>query len=169
MGFWNSVFKGVNVEKRTQTVEAPAPMAVNLEQPEITPQAVNQPASVFDVPAFTPDQGTAYQSASSILFGNQNQTPAYSQFANAFGSTTPQQQNHNILVMTPYSNKEVGVIVDHLKIGEPCIVCLEGLPLADSQRRIDFLSGVACALNGNIKLLDSYKYILTPNGVGVKK
>jgi FtsZ-interacting cell division protein YlmF len=48
------------------------------------------------------------------------------------------------------------------------IVNFEGIQSQDSQRRIDFLSGVVAGIGGQIKQLDTHKFILTPNGIGVK-
>ena len=76
--------------------------------------------------------------------------------------------NRNILVITPNTNQDVTNIVENLQNGEACVVNLEGIPLADAQRRLDFLSGVICSINGQIRPLDTYKYILTPQGLGVR-
>jgi FtsZ-interacting cell division protein YlmF len=114
------------------------------------------------------------QRAASILLGEQTTVPysvpntygAQTSFNGAFGGNA--LGNRNILVITPRSNQEVNVIVEHLRTGEACIVCLDGIPIAEAQRRIDFLSGVVCALNGIIRSLDANKYVLTPSGVGVR-
>jgi len=75
--------------------------------------------------------------------------------------------NRNILVITPSTNQDVTRIVENLQNNEACVIDLEKVPLIDAQRRLDFLSGVICALNGSIKPLDAHKYILTPQGLGV--
>ena len=104
--------------------------------------------------------------AASILFNEMPRQSAPTGFNSAFGGNT--LGNRNILVITPHSNQEVLGAVEHLKTGEAVIVTLDGIAVADAQRRIDFLSGVVCALNGIIKPLDTNKYILTPCGVGIK-
>jgi len=166
MGIFSWAMKGVNVEHRRKTVTE-EPTAVVLEQPE-------------DIQACEETQEVDLQQrAHSILFGDQplaapstgfaSQIPTYPSpqaFNSIFEGNT--LGNRHILIITPRTNAEVTTIVQHLKNGEACIVTLEDLPIPDAQRRIDFLSGVVCALNGIIKPLDADKYILTPSGVGVR-
>jgi FtsZ-interacting cell division protein YlmF len=87
-------------------------------------------------------------------------------FANAFAGGT--LGNRHILVTSPKTQPEIFAVVEHLKTNEAVIINFEGLPQAESQRFIDFLSGVSCALGGSISALDNFKYILTPSGVGVR-
>ncbi|MCL2755897.1 MAG: cell division protein SepF [Firmicutes bacterium] len=75
--------------------------------------------------------------------------------------------NRNILVITPATNQDIARIVENLQNNEACVIDLEKVAVVDAQRRLDFLSGVICALNGHIKPLDAHKYILTPQGLGV--
>jgi len=163
MGIFNWAMKGVNVEHRQKNIVEQEPTTVVLEQPEEI--QVSEETQEVDL----------QQRAHSILFGDQPLAaptpyqPAYvSQpaFNSIFEGNT--LGNRHILIITPRTNAEVTNIVQHLKNGEACIVTLEDLPIPDAQRRIDFLSGVVCALNGIIKPLDNNKYILTPSGVGVR-
>ena len=80
----------------------------------------------------------------------------------------PTLSSRNILVVVPNSTQDITHIVHNLQRGEACVINLERIPHADAQRRLDFLSGVICALGGSIKGLDEYKYILTPQGLGVR-
>ena len=156
MGIFNWAMKGFNVKR-----EPVDRTAVTLEQPEtVAQQPVHQP-----------------QYESRILFDDQiaptpqmyAQAPSYqpgTNFAGAFAGHAV--GNRSILVVTPRTSAETMGIVEHLKTGEACIVCLEGLAIGDSQRRIDFLSGAVYTLGGTVKALDANKYILTPSGVGVR-
>ena len=153
---FNWALKGVTVEKRAPKTKKTTPepvqevVAVNLPEPEPAPQpAINAEAVLFNFtqPAQTPSYGGAnYQSA----------------FA---GNTLG---NRHILVACPKSKDEMQSIVDHLKTNEAVIVNFAGVSPADTQRSIDFLSGVACGLGGTIYPIDNLKYIITPSGIGVR-
>lgn len=168
MGIFSWAFKSVpNERKRKQPkIEDVAPEPIAVEEPQIA-----QPL-------------TERQIASTVLFGEQpvqqeynsaiNHSPyvqtSYEQpvgFSAAFNGNT--YGNRNILIVVPKTVADTTNIVTHLRTGEACIVNLMGLPTEDAQRRLDFLSGVVCAINGTIKAIDENKYILTPNGVGVKQ
>ena len=179
MGLFNWISKGVKVEKRkpkTRSQDA----VVELQQ--LSPDFNEQPPTAY----------TAHEmgnTAASILFENtERQTNQMYQFdpnapfalgqqqyasnaggfaASALGGAT--YGNRNILVVTPSSNAEVTEVVNNLRNGDACVVCLEGLDVTDAQRRLDFLSGVICAMNGSIKRLNANTYILTPTGIGVRK
>jgi len=74
-----------------------------------------------------------------------------------------------ILVVVPHTNQDVNNIVANLQNNEACVIDFEQIPLADAQRRLDFLSGVICAIDGAIRPLDKHKYILTPRGMSVRQ
>ena len=154
MGIFNFAMKGVTLEKRNRGADkAQTPDKVEVSLP-------------------TP---TAHEQAAAVLFNfNQPSSPAQSggfgaaaqQFAPAFGGGT--LGNRHILVVNPKNDNEVIGIVEHLKTNEAVIVNFEGISAAETQRRIDFLSGVACGLGGAICKLDDLKYIITPSGIGVR-
>ena len=107
---------------------------------------------------------TPTEQASAVLFNFQGPQGQYNtgynpapQFNGALQGAT--LGNRHILVMTPRTDNEVFTIVDHLKTNEAVIVNFEGIPAVETQRRIDFLSGVACGLGGAIRPLDKNKFI----------
>jgi len=165
MGLFKWIFKGVRVENRTPKTKAPEAVVT-------LPDAVTVAALTAEpVPVL---QSESARAAASILF-ERTENPLYS-----YGGGQSQQQNfssalngatygnRNILVITPKTNVEVTQVVSNLQNGDACIVCLEGLDPADAQRRLDFLSGVICSMNGSIKRLNPNTYILTPSGIGVR-
>ena len=161
MGLWNFISKGVSVEKKEpRRKRAPEEVAVQLEAQEEVAITAEEETSEAEP---TLDLGNA-DYAASILF----EQPQMQGFGNSLFSGAA-ISNRNILVVTPQSGKDEVGIVEHLRTGEAVIVCFDGIPFADAQRRLDFLRGVACALRGSIKHLDHNKFILTPSGVGVKK
>ena len=175
MGLFNAVFKGVRVEKRKpKTRSKEAEMDVAQLSTDFVEPVQNEPV--------IQEQGPC---AASILFENTerfgNQPNSYdtnqfapSQFgtANYFGGTAiggSAYNNRNILVVTPSTNAEVTKVITNLRNGDACIVCLEGLDITAAQRRLDFLSGIICAMNGTLERLNANTYILTPTGIGVRK
>jgi FtsZ-interacting cell division protein YlmF len=132
-----------------------APAAEIPAEKKISPQ--DQAAAVlFNINA--PAQTPSYNSAPSYHNG--------SNFGSAFSGNT--LGNRHIMVIQPKCDSDVIGIVEHLKTNEAVIVNFEGIPTAETQRRIDFLSGVACGLGGTIRPLDNHKYIITPSGIGVR-
>ena len=178
MGIFNWAMKGITMERKAVAEKAASAQTENyevtLEQPGMAPMAYQ--------PMQEPPMMPNYQNqAASVLFGEtalspyapQNKVPQqYAPqpnmgFMGAMGGNT--LGNRNILIITPRTHAEVMGIVEHLRTtGEAVIVTLDGIHVSEAQRRIDFLSGVVCAMNGLIRPLDTNKYILTPSGVGVK-
>jgi len=154
MAFFDWVTKGFTTEKKARG-DTDNPVATS-------EQAVTEPAA------------NPAEKASAVLFNyqahtNNNQyqnTQAQQGFNSAFHGNTI--GNRQILVISPRSDAEVISIVEHLKTNEAVIVNFEGIPVAETQRRRDFLIGVACGLGGVIRPLDQQKFIMTPSGIGVK-
>ena len=190
MGLFNWIFKGVKVENRTPKTKA-AESVISLPDsvtvsPALASALGNNPNSAFAtvtnesvIPV--PPVSESARNAASILFersentlfnsgysgsSQQYSSPNAQNFSSALNGAT--YGNRNILVVTPRTNVEVTQVVSNLQNGDACIVCLEGLDSTDAQRRLDFLSGVICAMNGSIKRLNPNTYILTPNGIGVR-
>ena len=111
-----------------------------------------EPLPVLDMPVDIEPAPQPQEEAISILY-------------NLGGSSL---SNRNILVIAPNTNGDITQIVQNLQRGEACVANLENMPLTTAQRRLDFLSGVICAIGGTIKAIDAQKYILTPQGLGVK-
>jgi FtsZ-interacting cell division protein YlmF len=165
MGFFNWLMGGVNVEKRETKARPGAEFSLEIpDQPEA------------ETPADAVEATTEATNTSTILFDNlggtgmQSTQFAASQYSNNFqsalGGTT--YGNRNILIVTPRTNADVSGVVENLQRGDACIICLDGIEPTDAQRRLDFLSGVICAMNGSIKPLNHNTYILTPSGIGVR-
>jgi len=185
MGLFNWVFKGVNVEKRKPKTRSDT---AEIDLQPLSPDAAAPNGSDY----LAQTLGGGAPSAASILFENTErqqlnsnyQTYNYDPSGGGFNTQyaagsgfapssaalgVSAYNNRNILVVTPSSNAEVTEVVSNLRNGDACIVCLEGLDVTDAQRRLDFLSGVICAMNGSIKRLNASTYILTPTGIGVRR
>lgn len=58
-------------------------------------------------------------------------------------------------------------ICDVLLSGKAAVVNLEGIDVEVAQRIIDFISGACYAMNGNIRKVSSYIFIVTPEGIDI--
>ena len=176
MGLFSWITKGVRIENRVPKTKA-SEAVVSLEH---EPAYEEEMPKIENVAPPMDSQSLAasilFEKTETQAFGGPGSMPSampdYSQytgqnFSGALGGQT--YGNRNILVVTPKTNVEVTQVVENIKNGDACIVCLEGLEIVDAQRRLDFLSGVICAMNGSIKRLNHNTYILTPNGIGVRK
>lgn len=63
--------------------------------------------------------------------------------------------------------KDVGSIADHLKVKQTVVLNMESTDKEVSRRTLDFLSGVAYALEGKIKRVASNTYLITPLDVDI--
>ena len=167
MGIFDWAMKGVSTERR------PLPQKEQVAPPQMEQAPIQQTPPPVEHHQPEPDP---VDKASAVLFNFQ--TPPQQNYMQPTYHAQPQNfngafqgnslGNRHILVVTPRTDNEVFGIVEHLKTNEAVIVNFEGTPLHETQRRIDFLSGVACGLNGTIRPLDAHKYIITPSGIGVR-
>ena len=189
MGLFNWIFKGVKVENRTPKTKAAESVISLPDSVAISPAlaaamgnsggtmvAVSNESTIPAAPVSESARNAAsilFERSENTLFNGQSSsigsTPQYANSQNFSSALNGQTYgNRNILVITPRTNVEVTQVVSNLQNGDACIVCLEGLDATDAQRRLDFLSGVICAMNGSIKRLNPNTYILTPSGIGVR-
>jgi len=164
MGLFKWANKGIKIDKK-EVVAPPAEMDLT-QALQVSPMVQEQPA-----PPPQPVMPEGPTLAQSVLFDKHIDTGAsYLASAGQFSQTLagPTLGNRNILVVAPRSEKDVSMIVENLGHGDPCIVNFEGMPVSEAQRRLDFLSGVVCAIGGTIKPIDANKYVITPNMMGIK-
>ena len=72
-------------------------------------------------------------------------------------------------VIYPKSFSEVAQIADHLLAGRTVFLNLEATDPALSRRLMDFVSGVAYCIKGNIKKVSGSTYIVSPSSVDVSE
>ena len=70
-------------------------------------------------------------------------------------------------VVRPERFDSVSAIADHLLSGRTVVLNLEATTKDVARRLIDFLSGVAYSIDGQIKRIANCTYIITPNNVDV--
>ena len=79
-----------------------------------------------------------------------------------FGGTEQQ-----VILFNPKSFDEAGDLVQHLNQGRSIVMTLEGVPTDLARRLLDFLSGIAYALQGKITPISAKTYFVTPQNVDV--
>lgn len=72
-----------------------------------------------------------------------------------------------VCVIKPTSMEETKEIVDTLREGCTVVLNLEGLDVETAQRIIDFVSGASYAVDGALRMVSSFIFILTPAGVEI--
>lgn len=72
-----------------------------------------------------------------------------------------------VCVIKPSAVEEQLEIGETLLSGRTVILNLEGLDLEIAQRIIDFTSGTAYAIGGNLQKVSNYIFLVTPNNVGI--
>ena len=70
-------------------------------------------------------------------------------------------------VVRPEHFEDVSTIADHLLNGRTVVLNLETASKETARRFIDFLSGVAYSIDGQMKRVANNTYIITPNNVDV--
>lgn len=79
-----------------------------------------------------------------------------------FGSAGAQSQ---VVLVKPERFETAAEIADHLRARRPVLINLETTPKDVTRRLVDFLSGVAYALDGKVKKIAANTYIITPSNV----
>ena len=79
-----------------------------------------------------------------------------------FGGTEQQ-----VILFNPKSFDEAGDLVQYLSQGRSIIMTLEGVPTDLARRLLDFLSGIAFAMQGKITPISAKTYFVTPQNVDV--
>ena len=75
--------------------------------------------------------------------------------------------NMEVCVIKPNSVDDAREITETLLGGRTVILNLEGLDLEIAQRIIDFTSGAAYAISGNLQKISNYIFLVTPTNVEI--
>ncbi|MDR0999290.1 MAG: cell division protein SepF [Clostridiales bacterium] len=74
-----------------------------------------------------------------------------------------------VMLTYPKKVEEVTDICDYLVDGTICVVNLEGVDRAISQRIADFLGGAIYAIEGEIEPINNYIFVVAPSTVRISK
>ena len=72
-----------------------------------------------------------------------------------------------IVFFSPKTFDEAGEIVNHITANHSVIMTLEGLPTETARRLLDFISGIAFALQGRITPISAKTYFVAPQNVDI--
>ncbi len=75
--------------------------------------------------------------------------------------------NMEVCVIKPNTVEDAREITETLLGGRTVILNLEGLDLEIAQRIIDFTSGAAYAISGNLQKISNYIFLVTPTNVDI--
>lgn len=95
----------------------------------------------------------------------QEEAPA-APVASSFGKSTGASALE-LKVVRPETYDAVGKIADHLLNRRTVVLNLEATNKETAKRLIDFLSGVAYSINGNIRRVATNTFVITPSNVGI--
>lgn len=84
-----------------------------------------------------------------------------------FGGVSLGGSSIELKVVRPERFEDVSSIADHLLSGRTVVLNMEAAGKELSRRLIDFLSGVAYSIEGQLKRVANTTYIITPNNVDV--
>ncbi len=72
-----------------------------------------------------------------------------------------------VILFNPKTFDEAGELVGHMLHGRSVVMTLEGLPTENARRLLDFMSGIAFALQGKITPVSAKTYFVTPQNVDI--
>ena len=84
-----------------------------------------------------------------------------------FASRTAGASALELKVVRPETYDAAGKIADHLLNRRTVVLNLEAANKETAKRLIDFLSGVAYSINGNIRRVATNTFVITPSNVGI--
>ncbi len=101
------------------------------------------------------------------LFGNRGakkagRSKSYRERVVEYGGTETQ-----VILFNPKTFDEAGDLVNQLNQGRSVVMTLEGIPTENARRLLDFLSGIAFALQGKITPISAKTYFVTPQNVDI--
>ncbi len=117
-----------------------------------------------DVPASAPQQPEGGKGIFSGLGRKHSVKPRLSAREKTVEFAGTEQQ---VILFNPKSFDEAGDLVQHLVQGRSIVMTLEGVPTELARRLLDFLSGIAYALQGKITPISAKTYFVTPQNVDV--
>ncbi len=74
----------------------------------------------------------------------------------------------SVVLFKPELYEEVAEVAAHLRGGNSIVLNLETTNRDIARRVLDFLSGVAYAIDGDLKMVSTNTYIITPSGVEIQ-
>jgi cell division inhibitor SepF len=106
----------------------------------------------------------------SIFSGSRDDSDDYEEetkprFFPRSNKVVPMKRTMEVSLVKPGNIDDGSLIADYLLAGKAVVLNMEGLHTEIAQRIIDFASGAAYSMNGNLQKISSYIFIVTPESV----
>jgi FtsZ-interacting cell division protein YlmF len=99
--------------------------------------------------------------------GGADMNNPYSTPGNNYGMNGELKTKTEIKVVRPEDFREVNQIADHLLNHRTVVLNIEMLNRENARRIIDFLSGVAYSISGNLRKVSNNTFVVTPENVDI--
>ncbi len=86
-------------------------------------------------------------------------------FFSRSSKVVPMKRSLEVALIKPSTIEDGSDIADNLLAGKAVVLNMEGIHTEVAQRIIDFASGAAYSMNGNLQKISSYIFIVTPESV----
>lgn len=122
-----------------------------------------------DIYAQNPQGGYADQNmyAEQSAYGDMGQQMAAAAPVNSAAGMALSGSAIELKVVKPTEFKNASQIADHLLNNRTVVLNLEATDKENARRLIDFLTGVAYSIDGQIKRVANNAYVITPNNVDI--
>ena len=123
--------------------------------------------SFAEEPAGTPEPARkpSKPPRSGGLFSRSSEPRASAKPAKAGRGRGTPASDQSVIRFNPRNFDEAGELVSFLEQGRSLIMSLEEIPSETARRLLDFMSGIAYALNGKITPVSAKTYFITPENV----
>lgn len=138
------------------------------------PQAeAEKEAPVYNSSAAASGTASSASRTSSYTTQHEERRTATSSYSSPVSSSASARSSYTgsptlqVILVKPTEYTDAKKIADHLMNNRTVVLVLEEASETTRRRIIDFLIGVAYAMNGNLKPIANQTYIVTPHDVGL--
>ena len=136
------------------------------EAAPVSDAQLNFENSFAEEPAATPEPARKNtKPAGGGLFSGRGEARAAKSSKSGRGRNNTLSSDQSVVRFNPKSFDEAGELVNFLTQGKSLIMSLEEIPSDTARRLLDFMSGIAFALNGKITPVSAKTYFITPENV----
>ena len=118
-------------------------------------------------PANSPKTAAKAQNEGGGIFGSRGSKKAGRPKAHKERKVEWEGKETQVILFNPKTFDEAGDLVNQLNQGRSVVMTLEGVPTENARRLLDFLSGIAYALQGKITPISAKTYFVTPQNVDI--
>lgn len=130
---------------------------------EAPPPPKKAPAKMPRMPKAEAQPQAAPANSEGSIFGNLGgKKPVKRERTVNFGGKESQ-----VILFSPKNFDEAGEVVNHILQNRSVVMSLEGIPADTARRLLDFISGIAFALQGKITPVSAKAYFITPQNVDI--